>query len=202
MAMSVKRLVQRSFRRRGRRAVHRCAGKPFGPRPKPGGPRPHDSCQTAQECSANPPAHIREIMLEPWQRHGVGWARSSSTIEIRSDSDSTGRESGRPPMRDGSMLLDVAGLQTNRVAVPPSGAGTAGGFNDFTRLGIAHSVSSAGRSEARAGYPEGPGIFLVSSLCLLIATPQRSGGSPAPASLRSANFRTVHPLAGHFIRNS
>jgi hypothetical protein len=68
-------------------------------------------------------------------------ACSRSAIVIRSDSERNRAEiTTRPLMRDGSVLLDVSGLQNDRVAVPPSSARTTADSHDPARFGIAHSL--------------------------------------------------------------
>jgi hypothetical protein len=51
-----------------------------------------------------------------------------------------GGDDRRPPVRDGSVLLDVSGLENDGVAVPPSGARTTADSHDPAGFGIAHSL--------------------------------------------------------------
>ena len=54
--------------------------------------------------------------------------------------EKSGGDHGRFLMGDGSVLLDVSGLQNDRVAVPPASARTTADSYDPARFGIAHSL--------------------------------------------------------------
>lgn len=68
---------------------------------------------------------------------GMQQVRDRNPFRLR---EKSGGDHGRPLMGNGSVLLDVSGLQNDRVAVPPSVAGTTADTHDPARFGIAHSL--------------------------------------------------------------
>ena len=84
---------------------------------------------------ADLPAHGRRTTPE-LQGNGSDAAPGMQEVRDRDAfglGEKAGGDHGRPLMGDGSVLLDVSGLQNDRVAVPPSSAGTTADSYDPAR---------------------------------------------------------------------